>query len=250
MSWEEREVRTSLSNLIKKKDDFHFSIESFEEENLGEWEDMPAREGPGGKLILPLEDTRGKDPSSSHRYGGSKQNLQQVEREAYEKGFAQGQSDGLALGLTKAEELWKKMHSLFDALTLLKGKALTEAEEDILKLSMIIARKIVKKELATDPNTVKRSLEQAVTFLKDRSFVRILVSPEDMKILEPYLPQLAESRKIERFELAEDHCIEPGGCVLETGFGRINATIENQITRLEKELEEAFCARGESANGA
>jgi flagellar assembly protein FliH len=239
-----------LSNLIKRKDDFHFSIESFEAENLGEWEDLPPREGPGGKLILPLGETRVKKPCSSHRYGGSKQKLQQVEREAYEKGFAQGQKDGLALGQTKAEELWKKMHALFDALAPLKEKALTEAEEDILKLSMIIARKIVKKELATDPDTVKRSLEQAITFLKDRSFVRILVSPEDMKILEPYMPELAESSKIERFELAEDHCIEPGGCMLETGFGRINATIGNQITRLEKELEETFCAGGETADGA
>jgi flagellar assembly protein FliH len=243
-------VRTSLSNLIKRKDDFHFSIESFEEENLGEWEDVSARVRSGGKLVLPLEDMNVKHPHSSHQYDGSKQNLQQVEREAYEKGFAQGQKDGLALGKTKADEVWKKMHSLFDALTLLKGKSLAEAEEDILKLSMIIARKIVKKELATDPDTVKRSLEHAVSFLKDRSFVRILVSQEDMKILEPYLPELAESRKIERFELAEDHCIEPGGCVLETGFGRINATIGNQITRLEKELEEAFCTRGETADGA
>jgi flagellar biosynthesis/type III secretory pathway protein FliH len=242
-------VRTSLSNLIKRKDDFHFSIESFEEENLGEWEEVPARMRPGEKLVLPLGDMNVKGSPSSRRYGGSKQDLQQVEREAYEKGFAQGQKDGLALGQTKAEELWKKMHSLFDNLTLLKGKTLSEAEEDILKLCMIIARKIVKKELATDPHTVKRSLEQAITFLKDRSFVRILVSPEDMKILEPYLPELAESRKIERFELAEDHCIEPGGCVLETGFGRINATIGNQVTRLEKELEEAFCAGGETADG-
>ncbi|MBW2096762.1 MAG: hypothetical protein JRI80_17990, partial [Deltaproteobacteria bacterium] len=116
--------------------------------------------------------------------------------------------------------------------------------------SMTVARKIVKKELTTDPDMVKRSLQHALAFLKDKSFVRILVNPEDMKILEPYLPELTATKKIERFELAEDLSIEPGGCILETGFGRINATVENQFAELETELEEAFRAGGEAKDGS
>jgi flagellar assembly protein FliH len=238
----------SLSNLIKRGDDFQFDIESFEEEDLGDGIDFPDGRAPNGMLILPLGEDAFEHPVSLNHYDPS-QKLERVERDSYEKGFAQGQKDGLALGRSKAEEIWKKMHALFEELSLLKTKALEEAEEQIIKLSMTVARKIVKKELATDPDTVKRSLQQALAFLKDKSFVRILVNPEEMKVLEPYLPELTATKKIERFELAEDQCVERGGCILETGFGRINATIENQFAELETELEEAFCAGGEAEDG-
>jgi flagellar assembly protein FliH len=240
---------TSLSNLIKREDDFQFDIESFEEEDLGDGIDFPDAGAPNGTLTLPLGEDPFEHPASLNQYD-PRRKLERIEREAYETGFAQGQKDGLALGRTKAEETWKKMHALFEELSLLKAKMLEEAEEEIIKLSMTVARKIVKKELTTDPDTVKRSLQHALAFLKDKSFVRVLVNPEDMKILEPYLPALIATKKVERFELAEDHCIDPGGCILETGFGRINATIENQLAELETELEEAFCAGGEAGNGA
>jgi len=235
----------SLSNLIKREDDFQFDIELFEEEDLGDGIDFLAEGSPDGTLILPLGEDNFQHPVSLNQYD-PRRKLEKVERDAYEKGFAQGQKDGLALGRTKAEETWKKMNALFEDLSLLKAKVLKEAEEQVIQLSTTLARKIVKKELTIDPDTVKRSLQHALAFLKDKSFVRILVNPEDMKILEPYLPELTATRKIERFELAEDHCIEPGGCILETGFGRINATIENQLAELETELEEAFCAGGEA----
>jgi len=236
-----------LSNLIKREDDFRFDIESFEEEDLGDDMDILFRGAQTGPLVLPLGDDDRKSPAPLNHYD-PRQKLAKVERDAYEKGFAQGQKDGVALGRTKAQETWKKMVTLFEELSLLKGKIVEETEEEILKLSMRMTRKIVKKELTTDPETVRRSVHHAVAFLKDKSFVRILINPDDMKILEPHLSELAVDNKIEKLELAEDHCIESGGCILETGFGRINATIENQLAELEKELEEVFHA-GRSTEG-
>ncbi|MBW2097136.1 MAG: hypothetical protein JRI80_19960, partial [Deltaproteobacteria bacterium] len=124
-----------MSNLIKREDDFQFDIESFEEEDLGDGMDFPLQEGPSGTLILPLGEDNRKHPVSLNQYDPS-QKLERVERDAYEKGFAQGQKDGLALGKTKAEETWKKMKALFEELSLLKAKVLEEAEEQIIRLSM------------------------------------------------------------------------------------------------------------------
>lgn len=240
---------TSLSNLIKREDDFQFDIESFEEEDLGEGMDFSIEEAQNGTLTLPLGEDSLEHPASLNMYDVSRK-LERVEREAYEKGFAQGQKDGLALGKTKSDETWRKMRALLEELGLLKKKIMEEAEGEILKLSMTIARKIVKKELTVDHDMVKRSLHHALTFLTDKSFVRILVNPDDMKILESYIPDLIEGKEIEHFELKEDRFIEPGGCILETGFGRINATIESQFTELERELEEAFCTAGEMEDGS
>jgi flagellar assembly protein FliH len=239
LSWEEKEVKTSLSSLIKKEEHFRFDIESFEEENFGEDQEMPVEGVPGRRLILPL----GQGPGEIHGIlpvRNARDKISGLEREAYEKGFAQGQKDGLDLGARKAQETWKQMSALFEELGSLKAKAFRESEAELVQLSLVIARKIVKREVRMDPDTVRRSVRSALEFLNDKSFMRVLVHPNDMKNLEPYLPELVEEKKIQRFELAEDHCIGPGGCILESGFGRINATIESQFDALEAEIEDFF----------
>jgi flagellar biosynthesis/type III secretory pathway protein FliH len=242
-------VTTSLSNLIKREDDFRFDIESFEEEDFANGLDIFSEEHANGGLVLPLGDQAGHGLTSLHGYG-SGQKMPRIEREAYEKGFEQGQKDGVALGEKKAQETWKKMMALLEELEDLKGRIFEETEEEIIRLSVTMARKIIKKEVAMDSDTLRRSVHHALKFLKDKSFVRVLINPDDMKILEPYLPEFATDNKIENLELAEDHCVEPGGCILETGFGRINATLEGQLAELEMEMKEAFHTREGTGDGA
>ncbi|RLB17517.1 MAG: hypothetical protein DRG82_06220 [Deltaproteobacteria bacterium] len=139
---------------------------------------------------------------------------------------------------------------LFEELNLLKGRMMEETEGEIIKLSIAVARKIINREIAMDPDTVRRSVHHALEFLKDKSFVRILINPGDMKTLEHFLPELTADNKIQKLELAEDNSVEPGGCILEAGFGRINATIEDQLAELETEMEEILHAGGGSIDGA
>ncbi len=240
---------TSLSNLIKSEDYSGFDIEAFEEEDFADRMDFPVEDSANRTMILPLGENNFA-PSVSMKKYDPKQKLEKVEREAYEKGFEQGQKDGLALGEKKAQETWKQMVLLFEELNLLKGRMIEETEEEIIRLSMAVARKIVKKELTIDSDTVKRSLQHALGFLKDKSFVRILINPGDMKTLEHFLPELTADNKIQKLELAEDNSVEPGGCILEAGFGRINATIEDQLAELETEMEEILHAGGGSIDGA
>ncbi|MFZ0451508.1 MAG: FliH/SctL family protein [Desulfatiglandaceae bacterium] len=236
-------MKTSLSSLIKKEEYYRFDIESFEEEDLGGNQDMLLEAVPGKRVVLPLGQVSGGMPAILP-VGNGRDKIAALEREAYEKGFAQGQKDGLDLGERKALETWKQMSALFKELESLKGRAFSESEEEIVQLSLAIARKIVKREVSLDTDMVRRSVRSASEFLNDKSFMRVLIHPNDMKNLEQYLPELAEDKKIQRFELAEDNCVGPGGCILESGFGRINATIEGQLDELEMEIEDLFQSQG------
>ena len=228
-----------MSSLIKKEEYFRFDIESFEEEELGQNQEMLLEPRPGKRLVLPLGQGAGGG-QGIRPVGKARDKIAGLEREGYEKGFAQGQKDGLDIGERKARETWKQMLTLFEELEGLKAKIYRESEKEIVQLSLAMARKIVKREIATDPDTVRRSVRSALEFLNDKSFMRVLVHPRDVKNLEPFLPELAEEEKIQRVELAEDSCVDPGGCILESGFGRINATIKSQIEELETELDDHF----------
>ncbi len=211
---------TSLSNLIKRHQHEGLKIEAFRAQEI-------------------KVDTEFNSSSHKHvRRGGTQDRISEIEREAYEKGFNQGQKDGLALGKKRLEETAKRLDALISSLSELKGNLYREAEEEILKLSVEIARKILDKEIGLDKDMVLRSIRKATEFLTERTAIRILVNPADMHKVEEALPEIKARKKVERIELAEDPSIARGGCILETGFGSINAAIEDQLEAIARELED------------
>ena len=77
-------------------------------------------------------------------------------------------------------------------------------------------------------------------FLVDKRKVKIILNPDDMESVKRLLPDMAKIARGGKFQLIEDHSITRGGCFLETGFGKINATIEDQLEMLENEIAQQF----------
>jgi flagellar assembly protein FliH len=160
--------------------------------------------------------------------------LEIMEREAYEKGFEQGQKDGLALEKTRLDEMGRQVEELFSELRDLKIQIYHESEEEILKLAMAVARKIIGEEVRTNVKIVQNSIKSALKFLTDKRKVRIIINPEDMEETKRMLPDLSRLTRGGNFQLTENSAIDRGGCVLETGFGKINARIDDQLKGLEE----------------
>ena len=79
-------------------------------------------------------------------------------------------------------------------------------------------------------------------YLVDASHVKIRVCPEDMEDVQTIVPSLAAATRANRIQIVEDRAIERGGCLLETGFGSVNATLQDQLGLLEKEMDRVFQA--------
>ncbi len=223
-------MTTSLSNLIKRHEHGAFEIKTFRAQEI--------------ESDAVANTYRGKDSP-----GSAGDRISQIEREAYEKGFTQGQKDGLALGKKRLEEAAKRLVTLIGSLARLKEELYREAEEEILKLSVEIARKILQRELMQDEEAVLRTIRKAADFLNERTSIKILVNPDDMRKVEEAIPEIRRGKKIDRIELSEDAAIERGGCILETGFGTINATVEDQLAAIKEELEDVLGGNGHGNAG-
>jgi len=220
--------------LIKKEETPLFQLESFEgtqkkSQNQG---DRP----PGnstGSVRFPLAGGLhgGEDP---------REKRVRLEKEAYEKGFEQGRKDGLALEKRQMEEKGKQLDALLSEISQLKRRICSESEGELLKLSILIAKRIIREEVKIDSHIIGKTIHSALKYLVDKSHIRILISPDDMEEVRQILPDLAILTKGGQFQLIEDNAIERGGCILETGFGRINATIEDELGMVEKEIEQEF----------
>lgn len=192
---------------------------------------------------LPLVEKLDED---SEKKDDLKTRIAKLEKEAYEKGFEQGQRDGFALEKSKMDEMTKQLEALFAALRDLKPQIYSESEEEILKLVLLIARKIIREEISTNTKVIGNTIRTALSFLTEKRKIKIVISPDDMEEVKTLLPDLSRLTKGGYFQLIEDNAMEKGGCALETGFGRVNGTIEDQLGMIEEEIKNQL----QSAKGA
>lgn len=246
----------SSSKLIKEAETSMLTIGSFKVEDIMPEQGDQSSENSSAHVKLPVN----RDPSvaswnlpvvqkttgDSNSKGDFKAKLARIEKEAYEKGFEQGQKDGLALEEKKISEMARELEALFTSLKELKAQIYYESERELLKLSMILAQKIIGQEVKTDREIICNTIRSAMNLLADKRKVKININPDDMEEVIKLLPDLAKMTRGGQFQLTEDRSIGKGGCILETGFGKINATVEDQLAMLGEEIEQQFqAARGE-----
>jgi len=239
----------SLSKLIKREEESFLSIKSFNAEEIGGDHENGSSSNNSNRVNLPLNKASSIFPHFEKREN-IKDKLARIEKEAYEKGFLQGQKDGLALEKKQIEEKGKQFDTLFSELSGLKARIHSETEEELLKLSMLTAKRIIREETRTDIHIIGRTIRSALKFVVEKSNIRILINPDDMEAVRELLPDLAAMNKGAEFQLIEDNAIKRGGCILETGFGKINATIEGQLEVLEQKVDQEFKFHQEEFHGA
>jgi len=251
-----------LSNLIKEDQKTLFAISAFRAEEIGPLGQPDHSDDENGQVKLPV----GKEPAlypqdppkvvvaddeialeegdsgdaDDADEADEAEKLAELEKEAYRKGFEQGQRDGLAIEEKQMADKARRLEGLLTGLGGLKAQIVGETEKELLELAVGIAKCIVRAEVKTDLEVIERTVRAAATLVVDRSQIRIVISPDDMEAVKGLLPEFAVTTRGAKLEIAEDSTIERGGCILETGFGRINATIESQLATLQKELEAEF----------
>lgn len=183
----------------------------------------------------------------------AKQNAAEQERQARaageKKGYAEGlkkaEAEGRAQGEKAArEEFQQNTGSLAGALTAAldemnrsKRALEAEAEADLLRLSMEIARRIVRREVRLDAGFILPIVRDAVSLTNNRSDLLIWLNPADRAAVEQELPALhAIFSDLGRVELREDEAVERGGVRVLSREGEVDMRLSSQLAALERAL--------------
>ncbi len=166
------------------------------------------------------------------------QKLAEVEEQARERGFAEGQ----AAAAHKLELEWKarleRMESLLEALE----QARRACEEAVEETAVAVAFESVAKIVGRKSVSMEIVREMIASVRQDASEsgpIVVRVGSDDYEALvgEPFIIELEEDRG--RIRLVEDPRVAFGGCIIETARGSIDARSEMQLDRLQKILVEA-----------
>lgn len=162
--------------------------------------------------------------------------LESVRKEAYTKGM----QEGFAVGMAKAKEYTEQEREKFLSIAAAFEQALEVAdqkvEEDILTLALDIAKLMMKTKIEVNPEVVLPVVRDAIHYLPHvQKPARIIVNPEDARILRS---QLGEELSDQVWQIQEDHHVERGGCLVETGENQIDATNEVRWKRISQALSQ------------
>lgn len=156
---------------------------------------------------------------------------------AFEDGRKNGIEQGRDLRTQELKAEVDLLSKMSQELQIAKSGMLTNAEEDILRLAVSIARKILQVEPQLNYDVVRKVVRVALEKMVDKSWVNIHLNPEDIHLVERELTDIVSSFKdLSKVSLQEDAMVDRGGCLIETRSGFIDARLETQLQKISEKL--------------
>lgn len=155
-----------------------------------------------------------------------------------ERSFDDGYRKGLADGAQRErDERIKAIDNLLKDAKRKSERAIRGLELKVIELAAMIAEKIVRKNIETDPMSVLSIVEDAMSHLIGSEVVVLKVSQDDyIAINERYDRWLSMAGNAREFRIEVDKRLRRGDCMVETEGGIIDAVISERIDVIVEEL--------------
>jgi flagellar assembly protein FliH len=168
-----------------------------------------------------------------------RQTLDAEKKDARDKGDAEGRESGFAEGKAEVERLIERTQTVLERAQNKRAEILSETEQQIVDLVLLIARKVVKVISENQRDIIIPNIIEALRKVKTKGDVIIRVNLADLQLAtenKQYFINLMEGAK--SIQVLEDSTVDAGGCIIETDFGEIDARISSQLAELESKILE------------
>jgi len=185
-------------------------------------------------------------PADSHeRFAAQVAQLEQQHRErlqeAHAAGMREGEAAGRSRGAAEIQPMIERLTRTIDELSQLRARFRKDAEADMVKLSLAIAHRVLRRELAVDPEALHGLVMAALEKLQGQELCRVKVHPSHAALVTSLLQKSVTGNAI---EVIPDASREPGTVIFETQRGNLDASVDSQLREIERGL--ADCLRKRS----
>jgi len=181
--------------------------------------------------------------------------VEQLEKDAFDRGYTQGREEGREEGLkegleeglkkgeeyaaARIEEMTGRYTDTLAEIEVLKDTLRTEVEEEVVRLALAVAKKIVHREIQIDPTIIHTLVRVALERVSGKSAVTVRLSQPDYEYMMRRREDLGRmvGREI-NFE--SDSTITQGSCIIQTETGDVDARIEEEFNEVESAFFEGL----------
>jgi flagellar assembly protein FliH len=167
----------------------------------------------------------------------AREQAETIAQSAREQGFEAGYADGIERAEKAIAERLALAESLVAQAKAAREEAIASAEHDLVELAFTVAEKVIRQRVVADPDATVGVLEHALRKAYVRDGLTVLCNPADLERLAGSNERLqARVGSLSGLSLIGDRRISPGGVVVRTDAGDIDATIESQLDKLRDTL--------------
>lgn len=161
----------------------------------------------------------------------------QAKEQGHAEGLAEGRVRGLEEGRSQAAQEREAFRQLAESFSSEVARADDVIAEDLLKLSLDIAKAMLKTALNVQPELVLPIVGESVRYLSSLQHPALLfLHPDDAPIVREHMgEELAKAG----WRVAEDAHVARGGCRIETASNQIDASINGRWERIAAGLGQA-----------
>jgi flagellar assembly protein FliH len=252
--------RKSLSKKILKKVQAQYLSYNLEELN------MQTQKSIG----IALNETKQEAEEEKDGFTFTQEDIERIKRSAYQEGFSKGYEEGKKLGFeegfregfsegkekgyeegkakaqSELEEERARLKNLLEAegarLKNLIDKLDKEAQalvlnldKEILDLACLIAERVLFTKPKVDEEALLNLIRECLKFVAEGLKVKVRINPVDLNLIKDHLDELPPTYHLE-FE--EDPSLSPGGIILSSATGLIDATLETRIRQVIAKLKD------------
>jgi flagellar assembly protein FliH len=166
--------------------------------------------------------------------------LEQARAAAISEGQRAGEQRGRQQAAAELEPLMARLLRTIEDLSGTRDAFRREAEEDIVRLALGIARRVVHREVSMDSAVLLGVIRAALDKIGARELHRVLVATADQPVIAAGIESLRLSRRV---DVVADANLERGAVLFETVKGSLDASLETQLDEIERGLVDALGRR-------
>jgi len=165
--------------------------------------------------------------------------LAQMERECQQRiqvaraaGVREGEAAGRQQAMAELQPVLGRLARSIEEMGGMRARFRREAESDLIALSIAIARRVLRRELAVDPEALHGLVLAALEKLQAQEIRRVRVHPSHAAMVAACLREVGGLA----VEVVADAAREPGAVVFESERGNLDASVESQLREIERGL--------------
>ena len=184
----------------------------------------------GGRGIAALEAAA---PAPQVDLAQQQAQLAALERDAFAKGFAQGERAGAEASGKRGEAMLRRLTETLEELTTLREQMIHQTERQMVQLALAVARRILHREVSIDHDLLIAMARVALQRLGDSATVTVRLNPEEHAATAGRQAAVFTGTNV---TVVADARIARGGCRIESDFGAMDVGIEAQIQEVARAL--------------
>lgn len=174
-------------------------------------------------------------PASGQQHYLRADQIEKIQRQAYDEAYAAGLKEGLAAGQAQIKAEAQRLTQLTAKLSHLLGELDGTVEHELAQFVLMIARQVLRREASADASYLDGLIKEALALMPlSCRDIKVMVHPEDAELLRAHV--IKQDTAESNWRLIEDVSLARGDCRIVSDKSRIDATLEGRIAELAAHL--------------